>query len=303
MTALVRIFAENLLPILIVAAIGLLLHRILPIDVRTLSRLALYVCIPALVFQLLYRTDVTPLQLLRIVAFAAAMVAIMAVLAFLVGKALRLEPLTLSGLVLATAFMNSGNYGLSLNRLAFGEDGLALASLFFVTTSLLNNSLGIFIARAGRETLAHSLAGLVRVPAVYAILLAVALRALRWDLPLTLSRPVEILASAAIPLMLLQLGMQLSRSAGPARRAPLVAAVVLRLIVPAALAWILAPLFGLADVARQVAIVEASMPTALLSSIIATEFDTEADFVGSAVLVTTILSPLTLTPLLLLLTS
>ncbi|OGO14443.1 MAG: hypothetical protein A2Y93_14210 [Chloroflexi bacterium RBG_13_68_17] len=303
MTTLIRIFSENLLPILIVAATGFLLQRILSFDVRSLSRLTLYVCIPAMIFQLLYRTDVGPAEMLRMVAFAAAIVGIIALLAFLIGKALRLEPLALSGLVLATAFMNSGNYGLSLNRLAFGEAGLALASLFYVTSSLLNNSLGIFVARAGRESLGRSLVGLLRVPALYAILLAAGLRLLQWEMPLAFSRPIDLLASAAIPLMLLQLGMQLSRSVRPVRWTPLVAAALLRLIVPAILAWLLAPAFGLSGVARRAGILEASMPTALLSSIIATEFDTDADFVGNAVLLTTLLSPLTLTPLLMVLST
>ncbi len=299
MSLLIRIFTENLLPVLIVAAVGFLLQRILPFDVRSLSRLTLYVCIPALIFQLLYQTDVSPAVMLRMVAFAATIVGLIALLALLVGKALRLEPIALSGLVLATAFMNSGNYGLSVNRLAFGDSGLALASLFYVTSSLLNNSLGVFVAHAGRESLGRSLAGMLRVPALYAILLAVALRALRWEAPPAISRPVDILASAAIPLMLLQLGMQLSRSARPTRWAPLAAAVVLRLVVSVILAWFLAPAFGLSGVARQAGILEAGMPTALLSSIIAAEFDAGADFVGGAVLVSTVLSPLTLTPLLL----
>jgi predicted permease len=301
LNALFSVFAENLLPVLIVAGLGYLLQRLFPFDVRTIARLALYVCVPALVFQLLYRTDVSAAEMLRMVGFAATMVALIAVLAFLVGKVLRLDPAGISALVLATAFMNSGNFGLSVNRLAFGETGLALASVFFVTTSLLNNSVGIMIARAGRESPARSIQGLLRVPAVYMIVLAIALRWLGWPVPSPVSRSVEILASAAIPLMLLQLGMQLSRIDRPARPATMAATVILRLLVPAGLGWLLAPLFGLDGVARQAAILEASMPTAVLSSIIATEFDTESSLVGSAVLLTTLLSPLTLTPLILLL--
>jgi predicted permease len=58
------------------------------------------------------------------------------------------------------------------------------------------------------------------------------------------------------------------------------------------------PLFGLPSLANQVAVVEAAMPTAVLNTIIATEYETEPGFVAGAVLVTTLISPLTLTPIL-----
>jgi predicted permease len=57
-------------------------------------------------------------------------------------------------------------------------------------------------------------------------------------------------------------------------------------------------LFGLQGATRQASILEASMPTAVMCTILATEFDVEPAFVTSVVFVTTILSPLTITPLL-----
>jgi len=61
---------------------------------------------------------------------------------------------------------------------------------------------------------------------------------------------------------------------------------------------LLAPRFGLHGSARQAAIFESSMPTAVLASIFAAEYDVEPSLVASVVLLTTVLSPFTLTPLL-----
>lgn len=302
MIALAGLFANNLLPILAVAAIGFLLQRFQPIDTRTLSRLVLYVCVPALTFDLIADTQIALADIARMVAFAATVTGLMAIASFLLGKALRLDALSLSGLVLASAFMNSGNYGLSLNRLALGEQGLAWASLFYVTSSALINSLGIYVARAGREGAGQALAGVLRVPSIYAISLALLVRVQGWSLPLPVARPIEILAAAAIPLMLLQLGMQLAHLTRPKRWAPVASAVGLRLLASPALACALTPGFGLTGIARQAGILEAAMPTALLSSVIATEFDVDVSLVGGAILFSTLLSPFTLTPLLSLLT-
>jgi len=51
-------------------------------------------------------------------------------------------------------------------------------------------------------------------------------------------------------------------------------------------------------VALQAGVVEAATPTAVLSTVLATEFNTEPTFVTTVVFTTTVLSPLTLTPLL-----
>jgi malate permease and related proteins len=45
-------------------------------------------------------------------------------------------------------------------------------------------------------------------------------------------------------------------------------------------------------------VIQSAMPSAVLTTVLATEYDTEPSFVTSVVFVTTILSPLTLTPLL-----
>ena len=72
----------------------------------------------------------------------------------------------------------------------------------------------------------------------------------------------------------------------------------MRLLVCPLLAVLFLPLFGLAGPARQAITIEAGMPAAVLTTMLATEFNSEPSFVTAAVFVTTLLSPLTLTPLL-----
>lgn len=183
-------------------------------------------------------------------------------------------------------------------KFAFGDAGLAQATIFFITSSLLNNSLGVYVATVGRLSPSQALLGLVRVPAVYAIPLAFLVRMARIELPLALWRPVELIAAAAVPMMLLILGMQM---AGEDFRAPgrlVWLAAGFRLLASPLIALVLAPSFGLTGVGYKAGILESAMPSAVLSSIIALEFDAQPAFVSAVVLVTTLLSPLTLTPLL-----
>lgn len=202
-----------------------------------------------------------------------------------------------SAFILTTTFANTGNFGLSVNQFAFGDEALALASLYFITHTMLTNSIGVYVATIGKVQPKQALLGLLKVPAVYAIPIALIVRASGFQLPPMLWRPIDLLGSAAIPCMLIILGMQIGHAGLPAQKNLLGLSVALRLLLGPLIAVLIAPLLQLSDVAYQAGILEAATPTAVMTSIIALEYEVEPDFVTGAILVSTILSPLTITPL------
>jgi predicted permease len=107
-------------------------------------------------------------------------------------------------------------------------------------------------------------------------------------------RPIGLLSGAAIPVMLLVLGMQLERHARPEHPKAVAAAVGLSLLVSPLIAFTLAALLGLEGAARQASIIEASMPAAVATTVLALEYDLDAEFSTSVVLFSTLLSPFTL---------
>jgi len=296
--SLLRIFLENLLPVMLLAGIGLLLQRLFNIDPRPLSQVVFYAFSPALVFNLLIKIPFEVAEMVRMAVFVVLLLAVMAGIAWGLARALGLSRTMTSALVLCVTFMNAGNLGLPITQLAFGEVTLAWATVFFSTTALAANSAGAWIAGLGRTGASRAFVGLLKVPAVYAIPLALILRSLSLTLPPLLAVPVEMLAVAAIPSMLLLLGMQLGRNGRPTRPGLLALTVSLRLLVSPALAWGFSGLFRLPPAAAQASILEAAMPSAVLASILASQYDVEPEFVSGAILLTTILSPLTLTPIL-----
>jgi predicted permease len=118
------------------------------------------------------------------------------------------------------------------------------------------------------------------------------------SVPVTIMRPISLLSDAALPMMVLVLGMQLERAAIPERPSVVALAVVLSLVAAPVIALGLASLLGLSASGRQAGVVLASMPVAVITTILALEFDVAPAFVTSTVFVSTLLSPLTLTPLL-----
>src|SRR3712207_545337 len=123
MIATIGAFSEVLLPIVVIVALGYALQRAFPLDVRTLNRVSIYVLSPCLVFVSLLRAEVIGGEALRLGTFMALNVVVMSGCAYLLARAAGLGGAERSGLMLATTFMNSGNYGLPATRFAFGETG------------------------------------------------------------------------------------------------------------------------------------------------------------------------------------
>src|SRR5512143_3074574 len=210
-TELLTTFADNLLPILLLSGAGFLLGKVLTLESRTLSRILFYLFSPILVFNLLLHSALQFDQAALTVAFAAAVMLSLIALGFVTGRLFKLERPLLMAVMMTAAFGNTGNYGLPLINFAFGERALAYGTLYFVTTSMFFNTLGVLMASLGHVDLKTALLGLLRVPTVYAILLAVLITSFKIQLPTVLARSVDLAASASIPLMLILLGLELTR--------------------------------------------------------------------------------------------
>ena len=302
MSDLLRLFANNLLPILLVAGTGYVAGKWLKVEARSISRVVFYFFSPCLLFDLLTTSQFGGGDMLRMVSFALASVLTVGAITWILGRLMGLERKILAAVLLCTLSLNAGNYGLSLNLFAFGEEALAHASLFFVTSAIITYTLGVTVASLGKASLADSLRGLLKIPVVYVVPLALIFMYLNWELPLPLNRTVSLLSDAAIPGMLIVLGLQLQKNDQHIRDVrALFLAVGMRLLGGLGIGLLFAPLFGLGGMAYNAGVLESSMPTAVLATILATEYEAEPAFVTTAVFASTLLSPLTLTPLLLIL--
>ncbi|MGE3957075.1 MAG: AEC family transporter [Vicinamibacterales bacterium] len=293
MSLVASIFLNDIAPIFVLAAVGFLLARGAGASVKTLSTVSFNALSPCLVFNQLVTARVGLSQSWRVVAFCVVMTAVIGLAALTVAGLLRLDGSTRTSFLLVVMFSNSGNYALPVVLFAFGGEALAFASVYFVTSAILVYTFGVYVAaqgqgRTGTVTALRRVAG---VPAVWGTVGAVLVMATGLSVPEAVLRPVSLLADAAIPVMLLVLGMQLERHTRPEHPRAVSAAVLLSLLVAPILAFGLAHLIGLEGPARQAAIIEASMPAAVVTTVLALEFELDANFATSVVLFSTLLSP------------
>lgn len=294
MSDILAVFTQNILPILIVASFGFALQRVYQIDKRALSSVVFNCLGPCLVFTSLVKSQLPAEQLLLLMGFALISLLTMGLVAWLVARGLRFSRQETAAFLVVVIFVNGGNFGLTLNQLRYGDDGLARAIVFYMVNTFMAYTLGVFIASSGELSPRQALARLGRLPAVYAAVLAVIVYSLAIPIPAPLLRGLEIAGSGAIPVMLIILGMQIADLRGGLSLRLAVPAVSVRLLLGPVIGVLVASVLGLQGLARSTSIIEASMPTAVFTIILATEFGLQPSLVTGIVVVSTLLSPLTI---------
>jgi len=251
-----------------------------------------------MVLDILTRSQLTVFDILRTSGFAISNILISGFLTLLGGYFLKLDRPVLMAVLLTSVFANSGNYGLPLISFAFGQDALAYASIYYITFALLVNTLGILIASMGRLKFKDAILGMLKLPTIYAIIIALIIIRTGWIMPSPVERTVKLLSAGAIPCMLILLGLELERAQWHKNTKAITFSVFMRLVIGPIIGFGVSILFGLKGPSRQAGITDTALPTAVITTILATEYDLEPSLVTAIVFITTILSPLTLTPVL-----
>ena len=298
LSVLFSTFANNILPIILLSSAGFALGKLLHVDARSLGRVVFYVFSPVLIFDLMIKNRLNLKDAAVVIAFTLCIILTMGALTFLLGRLLKFERPALIAILITTMFANTGNYGLPLVSFAFGDTALPFAAIYFVTTTVLFYTLGVLIASLGHMNLKEAALGLFKVPTMYGVLLAILINAWNISIPTPIARAVELAADGTIPLMLILLGLQLTNVEFSNNLRPLQLSVVLRLLVAPLGALLFAALFDLQGGARQGSITQASMPSMVSATVLATEYHLDAKLVTAVVFISTLLSPITLTLLL-----
>ncbi len=269
-----------------------------PFSLDFVTALVTNVATPCLIFSTLTKLQVSPAAFAEMVLAGLAALAGFAALGTTVLVVAR-QPLR--AFLPALTFPNAGNLGLPLVLFAYGEAGLALAIAYFSVVSV-----GQFTFSVGQFTfgvwVASGAAGprlLLRTPVLYALAAALGFMIAGTEPPRWLANTVELLGGAAIPLLLLSLGVALARLR--VHSLPLgLALAVLRLGAGLMIGLAVAELFALEPLARGVLVLQSAMPAAVFNYLFAERYGNSPQQVAGVVLISTALSFATLPALLLL---
>jgi len=273
-------------PTLFAIALGYLYGRVSRgAGVGTLIDIAMFIATPCLVFYSLYTSAIVIGDALDGWASCLIIMAGGFIIAWLVfGLRGKGSP----ALYLPIIFANTINIPLPIIYLAFGDEGVANAVLFYIPNGLLIYSLGVYMA-SGRKEVRQGIKAVFSTPLIYAAVLGLVLNLTGVPLPEVVIDSLEFVGRAAVPLMLLVLGMNFGRYRFAQIPVTLTAAVI-RMGGGFALGLFCVWLLGMTGIPRAVVLFEAAMPSAVVTAALCIKYDNQAELVSSIVLTTTIMA-------------
>ncbi|WP_368654369.1 AEC family transporter [Ornithinibacillus sp. 4-3] len=292
------LFFSVVLPIVSIFGLGYILQRIRVLDVKSVSTVAIYIFLPALAFNSLYNANFNK-GFTIVIIFAFSLLFCMIVLNKILAKIFKWPQSVESASILTTAFMNGGNYGVPVIIFVLPEAAVAYGVFFMVLQQIIMNSFGVYYASRSRSGALKAVKTVFKMPATYAVILAFLCQGLTLEVPASILSVLEMLGAATIPIMMVNLGMQLaSITSLKFNWQVITSATIIRMVISPLLALGFVALLDVEPMIASVIIIVASMPSAATTTLLALEFDTEPDLVSSITLVTTLISVVSLTVLL-----
>ncbi|MBT2600210.1 MULTISPECIES: AEC family transporter [Oceanobacillus] len=292
------LFIEVILPIMAVFASGFILQRIRLLDVKSVSAVSLYILTPALVFVTLYDATFDS-GFLIILIYMFVLFFIMVFINKLLAKIFGWNSNKESAAILATGFMNSGNYGLPVVLYSIGPAAVPYAIFIMVVQALQNNFFGVYYASRSTSGMKKAVKNVLKMPTTYAAVFAFVCSWVSITIPDFIHSTLTMVGDAAIPVMMIMLGMQLGSLIGLKLDWQVVlSSVSLKMIIAPLIAWLFVIIIDVDPLIASVLIIISAMPTAATTTMYAIEFDTEPELVSSITFISTIVSVITLTILL-----
>jgi predicted permease len=203
---------ENIsLPIILLIVAGFGLQKIFKLDLRTFTKFNMYYLTPVVIFVMLYGTDISGEFFAQIVPYLLIFHAIMYLFALLISALMRFRKSMRNAFTNSLVLINTGNYGIPLIKLVFNNPIADASQIFIIVMqNLVSSTFSVFWASSGNSSRRRVLLNIVKMPALYAILLVVVLKLFKVTVPQTIMTPLNYLSNAFIAMALTNLGVQLA---------------------------------------------------------------------------------------------
>jgi len=289
---------ETILAIILLILIGYLAKKIgllKPEDSLTLNKIVINIAIPSLIFLAMFNADLSNLKLLLPITLICIITgSLCGLLVYIFSRARGYSKKTRWTLVGTSTLFNSGFLGYPVVLGIFGATGLVRAVFYDMGSTILFLSLGIFFILIFGGKYTSIIKRTVLFPPLWGIILGILANILHLNpgfIPLDV---LKYLSGAAIPMIMISLGLSLE--AGDLKNYFGAASFVTltRLIISPMIAVLMVYILGLHGLEGTVTVVEAGMPSAMLSLVLAASYDLDINAAAACIFLSTVVSMITL---------
>jgi hypothetical protein len=276
---------QVVLPVFLIIGLGALIGKLKKLDMDCFVFIIMYVTAPFLIISSLQKSDIKIAEFSSMIFYTLLIIISLWLVSILIIKFFKIKE---KGLQLPMIFGNSGYLGFPVALFAFGAIGLSYTVIYSAMEVMLLMSFGIYLAKGK-----HDFKEMFRIPLIYAVILALFFNIINYKLPSVLSVPVDMIGQATIPLALIVLGYRLTKiKVNHFRKAFL--AVIVKMGAGFLIALSIVKLFSLTGVIKNILILQAAMPSAVLTMVITYKYRRNQDLVASVVFIGTLMSIITI---------
>jgi malate permease and related proteins len=289
---------ETILAIILLILIGYIAKKIgllKPEDSLTLNKIVINIAIPSLIFLAMFNADLSNLKiLLPITLICIVTGSLCGLLVYLFARTRGYSKKTRWTLVGTSTLFNSGFLGYPVVLGIFGATGLVRAVFYDMGSTILFLSLGILFILIFGGKYTSIIRRTLLFPPLWGIILGILANTLHLNLGLIPLNVLKYLSGAAIPLIMISLGLSLE--AGDIKNYLGAASFVTltRLIISPMIAILMVYILGLHGLEGTVTVVEAGMPSAMLSLVLAASYDLDIKAAAACIFLSTVVSMITL---------
>lgn len=288
---------EVILPAFVVIGLGSLLGQAFKLDIVPVNRVALYAAVPSLIFTSLATTDINFQGASVLLAGNSLFILAMALITWLASWRFGAE--SRRGLLATSMFSNAANIMLPVSLFAFGDAGLQRALILYVFSAVALFAFGPIVLSGpsrggGGFRRWRFLLSLLRLPVIWGAALGIAFNLLSIRVPVGLARGIELVGDAAVPLVLLTLGLQIWHTGFRLPSGVNIVGACLKLLVGPLVGYLTARLVGATGLDLAILTLLAAMPPAVNNFMLALEFGGKAEEVARTVILSTFVAAPTL---------
>lgn len=264
-------------------------------DIDPLNKIVMYILMPCMIFSALYSADMSLLPTLGILPFVILTASIgSGVISYIVLKRLHYDDKKIWSVLVTVMIANTAFMGYPVNLGVYGHPGflraifcdLATTCMFLLLSFVLVLKFGGTVKRAFRKILLF--------PPLWAVVLGISFNLLNIPIGPVLDKTVNYLADGAIPLIMISLGLSIELGGLARSKAMVIFTSIVKLGVFPLIALIVVSFLGLTGLQHDVGIIEAAMPSGMLSLLLAITYKLDYELTSDCILINTVISLITL---------
>jgi len=288
----------TILSIVLMIALGYILKRINFIsvkDVDVLNDIVIYILLPCMIFTALHSADlslISELGVLPFIILASSMVT--GIISYFILKMLKLPDKKLWSVLVTVMIANTAFMGYPINLGIFGHEGFLRAIFCDIATMIIFLILSFAIVLKFGGSTKTAVKKIAFFPPLWAIFLGISLNLLNIPIGPVLENTIDYLGDGAIPLIMLSLGISIDLEGIKRSKAMIIFTSIMKLAFFPLIAFIIVSFLGFVDLQFDVTIIEAAMPSGMLSLILAITYKLDFELTSDCILINTVFSLVTL---------